>query len=301
MNIIELSKNESNNINSTNMVDSNNLVDSNNMVDSNNLIESIVILPDTSQGAALVDYNNNSLEYLDNIIKNLNNNNISDELLSVEIKNFFKNNYTDPMVLDLKKKYKAKLRKYPLSFNVISDYYHYTSNQLTIVPYLQDWSKIYNNKRFWQKNIEGQINDLRELRNKFLAIFDGTKSTQYIHLKLRGASYNIYHVEEMIQRLTMLYKLFKYKFFSQIKCEMILLDDFIDMSFEKQVEYTSYLFNKIEKLLTSYIMYFKLYESYRIQLENLLIPILPFNVSVMNVSSELDTEDIFFILDEVVK
>ena len=99
----------------------------------------------------------------------------------------------------------------------------------------------------------------------------------------------------MVSRLSTLYKLFKYNFFSKINCDVILLNDFIDMTFKNQVNYIEIVFNKINRVLTNNIMYFKLYESYRKQLENLLIPT-SIDINVMEVSSDMDNDDIDFIL-----
>lgn len=237
------------------------------------------------------DSNKHTIEYLDNIIHNLCTNNVSDELLTIEIKFFLKNNHTE----DIRKKYKNELKRYPLSSNVIKDYYHYISNQLSLIPHIYRWKLIYPNKNFWKSNIGDQVILLKKLKKQFLAIFDGTRSTNYLHLKLKTTNYNIYHVEEMIDRLTLLYRLFKCNFFTKIKCNIILLSEFVDLTFLEQIEYITNMFNKIEKILTNSLMYFQLYESYRVQLDNLLIPN-DIDIGVINVSSELDTDDIIFIL-----
>ena len=56
-----------------------------------------------------------------------------------------------------------------------------------------------------------------------------------------------------------------------------------------------YIFNKIDTILNNYIMYFQLYESYRIQLNNMLNPSVPVNIDIQIVSSDC-SDDINFIL-----
>ena len=164
-----------------------------------------------------------------------------------------------------------QLLLYPLTKSIILDYYNYIGRQLNLIPHLKKWKTIYNNKRFWTMNIEDQINNLQELKIKFMSLFDGTHSKILIHNRLRGIT-NVEgdHIEEIINRLTQVYQLFKYNFFNQINCILIEHNEFIYMSFIKQVDYMEYVYNKINKVLTLYIDYFIEYNLYRDKLECLL-------------------------------
>ena len=122
-------------------------------------------------------------------------------------------------------------------------------------------------------DIIDQINYLQEVKIKFMSLFDGSFSKILIHNRLRITSTNFDkndHIEEMIDRLTKVYQLFKYNFFNQIKCNLIEHNEFIYMSFKKQVDYIEYVYNKINKILTLYIDYFIEYNLYHDKLKCLL-------------------------------
>ena len=238
--------------------------------------------------------NDNDPVFLHNIITQLKKNKITDEELSYIIRFYLKYNENKTIELNLMKKYKKKLLRYPLSYNIIKNYYIYIGNQYKLIPMLQEWKLMYSNPLFWQKDIISQIESLNTLKLKFLALFDGDKSFQLIHVKLLCIEYNSYHVEEMIDRLSQVYKLFKYNFFHKNNFNLLQLSEFIDLSFIDKVSYTRYTFNTINNILNKYITYFQLYESYRLQLVNLLNPNI--NISIQTVSSDVDSDDIDFIL-----
>ena len=232
--------------------------------------------------------------FLHNIIMQLKRNKITDEELSFVIRFYLKYNEHKAAQLNLMKKYKKKLANYQLSYNIIKDYYKYIGNQYKLLPYLQEWKTMYTNQKFWEQDIISQIESLNKLQLSFLALFDGVKSLQLIHVKLLCIEYNDYHVEEMIDRLSQVYKLFKYNFFNKNKFNILELTNFIDLSFTDKISYTRYIYNNISKILTKYITYFQLYESYRLQLVTLLNPSI--NISIQTVSSDVDSDDIDFIL-----
>jgi hypothetical protein len=103
------------------------------------------------------------------------------------------------------------------------------------------------------------------------------------------------HIDEIVYRLELIYKLFNYKFFIQNNILLISYFDFDDMTFKNKIKYVDYIFTKINKILTNYINYFQVYESLRVQLENFLNPI-PVNFEIDVIQSEMEFDDIGFIL-----
>jgi len=220
---------------------------------------------------------------------------LCDEILSIKLRFFLKyhsNIATENNLND----YNKYLKNYPLTKNIIKDYYYNVSNQIDIIKRLQKWKLIYNNKIFWSKSIESQTLHLKNLRNSFLSIYDGRIGNIYFHLRIKGSDENTNIIDEMIDRLHQIYKLFKYNFFYQSGTILLLHEDFMDLTYEKRVEYVEYIFNKIKKILDYYILSFELYELYRSQLDTLLNPIPPLHIDIFNVYSDIENEDIDFII-----
>jgi len=203
--------------------------------------------------------------YINTLLENIN---LSDYELSVYFRLILK--YHSSVALKVNLKQYEQFKLHPLTLSIIQDYYFYISKQLSIVPFLQEWKTIYNNKKFWTINITEQIKCLIKLNTAFISLFDGSYSNVLLHNRLKLAPFSNYHVEEMINRLTQVYKLFKYNFFYKIDCEILESEDFLYMTFKKQVEYMEYVFNKINTILTLYIGYFIEYNLYRNKLEDLL-------------------------------
>ena len=193
--------------------------------------------------------------------------------------------------------FKNQLINYPITFDIINTYYQLIYIQLNILPFLQKWKTIYINSRFWKQSIQNQIISLRKLRTTFLAIFDGSKGTMLFHINLLMTQYNTYHVDEMISRLTMVFKLFKYTFFDKIGCNVITLDSFIYMSYDEQKKYISTIFIKVIKTLNTYISYFELYDINRIKLENLSNPTILIEIDTDDVDSDIELNDLPFIFE----
>jgi hypothetical protein len=190
----------------------------------------------------------------------------TDEELLVKFKYILK--YHSNIAIEINLRIYTKI--FPLTYNLINSYYYCVAKQLYLLPFIKNWKIIYNNRKFWTLNITEQINSLLELKLVFMSLFDGTHSYLLIHNKLRLMTFSEYHVEEMLDRLTQVYKIFKFNFFNQINCTLLERDDFRCMSFNKQIDYMEYIFNRVYDVLTNYIDYFIEYNMYLEKLNNLL-------------------------------
>ena len=217
-----------------------------------------------------------------------------DELISVHIRFFLKYHYSIASCNNLLK-LNPKLIEYPLTLNIIKDYYMYISYQIKIIPILHKWKLMYKNPFFWKLNLTKQIIYLLKLKDKFMAQFDCSKGMIYFHLRLKDSSINSYHVEEMIERLESVYQMFKFNFFNINKIILCTVQQFTDMEFKKKIDYIEYIFCKIKRILEFNIYNFQIYEFYRNQLDNLLNPIEPIDISINDVSSEIEMDDVIFI------
>jgi hypothetical protein len=69
---------------------------------------------------------------------------------------------------------------------------------------------------------------------------------------------------------------------------------FEDLTFENKVKYVEYIFTKVNNILVHNINYFILYNNYRLQLYNLLYNTSNININIMDVDSEIEQEDLYF-------
>jgi hypothetical protein len=192
------------------------------------------------------------------------------------------------------------LKKYIKTYSFIEDVYLILSKQLQILPHLIKLKKGFNDKSyksFWDLEIESLILYFKNLHNKFLYLFDGSKGFLYLHLKLKGMKEgNNYHYEQLLERLKKTFDLFKKPFFDEYKIVLLSYYQFIELKFENMIKYTEYIFNKINNILINNIQYLVLYENYRTQLYNLLYNNSDININVNNVDSDIDTDDITLII-----
>ena len=186
------------------------------------------------------------------------------------------------------------------TYTFIEDVYLVLSKQLQILPFIIKLKKAYNDKSykyFWDLEIDSLILYFKNLHNKFLYLFDGSKGYLYLHLKLKGMKEgNHYHYEQLLDRLKKTFDLFKKPFFDEYKIMLLSYYQFIELKFENMIKYTEYIFNKINNILLNSINYLVLYDNYRIQLYNLLYNNSDINININNVDSDIDTDDIILIV-----
>jgi hypothetical protein len=244
---------------------------------------------------------------IENIIKNtkypllmiymiLNNNNISDKYKFIVVKYFYKYHIMIGLENNLLMIDNIENTS-PLTFNLISDIYYIVSKQLLIIPYILKFHKAYKNNKFWKLNIEDMILYLKKLHTSFLSLFDGSKGSFYFHVKIKGMKDgNDYHLEEIKDRLKKTYDMFKMNFFNEYNIILISYHQFIDLSFENMVKYVEYIFTKVNNIIVHNINYLMLYNNYRLQLYNLLYNISNIDIDIIDVNSDIEPDDLSFIV-----
>ncbi len=193
-----------------------------------------------------------------------------------------------------------ELKNNKKTYLFIEDVYIILSKQLQILPYIIKLKKAFNDKSyksFWDLEIDSLILYFKNIHNKFLYLFDGSKGFMYLHLKLKGMKVgNNYHYDELIDRLKKTFDLFKKPFFDEYNIVLLSYYQFIELKFENMIKYTEYIFNKINNILLNNINYLILYDNYRLQLYNLLYTNSDINININNVDSDIDNDDIILIV-----
>ena len=247
---------------------------------------------------------NEPVSYIDNLFNNLTDKNYLDkmyldEIISIKIRFIFKyHNISVKHFIN----YQNILLHLPITSTVIKNYYIVTYQQFILNEKILLWKKKYNNIKFWKLNSTDQHKYLINLKQQFLAIFDGCIGNYLFHLKINDLNNTInesIHIDEMILRLEMLCKLFKYNFFIKNKIKIYNLNDFIDLPYNEKIIYMNYLFLRINKILTNNIVYFDLLNIYQEQYYYLINPRTKININIIKNEYDLNLEDINFIFDKI--
>jgi hypothetical protein len=226
----------------------------------------------------------------------LNNNNISDNYKFIVTKYFYRYHTLIGLENNLLQINNLE-NNAPFTFNLISDIYYIVSKQLSIIPNIQRFYKGYKNNKFWKLNIEEMIIYLKKIHTLFLCLFDGSKGSFYFHVKMKGMKEgNMYHLDEIRNRLKKTYDMFKLAFFNEYNIILISHYQFLDLTFDNMVKYVEYIFNKVNSIIIHNINYLILYNNYRIQLHNLLYSILNIDIDIIDVDSDIEYDDLPFIV-----
>ncbi len=233
------------------------------------------------------------------------NNKINDENKYIFIKFFFKYHINLSLEYDLLELYNEfNYNNTSLTYNLILDIYNVLKKQINYIQFIKKFKLSFNLPSFWKKNIDEQINYLKNMHKQLLIIFDGSKTQLYFHIRLKSNTNDLgnnYHIEQIMERLKKTVSLFKLAFFREHDIYILSNFQFMDLTFNNMVKYTEYIFNKVNNHLLQYISYFEHYNHYRIELINLLdnnqINEM-INIDVDEISSDIDIDDIDLIMKD---
>lgn len=185
-----------------------------------------------------------------------------------------------------------------LSTLLIIKYYNTINKQIKILPFILKIKKSYPYKYFWCKDINNQIEYLKNKLKLFLSYYDCSKSDFTFMIKSR-IGYNSNNIgikiieNEMVLRLIKTKKLFKNRFFIKNSIKLLSYEKFLDLNYENKINYIDYIFINCFKKLYNYITYLELYNIYRMELVNLLNTE---NINIIKTENDIDftIDDIYF-------
>lgn len=192
------------------------------------------------------------------------------------------------------------LDDYYLSINVLKDFYNLIKKQENLLNLIKIIKPSFKKTHFWKKDIESQINNLMDLKLRFLSIFDCSFGNISFSLKLRSIEnpseyIKDIHTNEIIKRLLLIYKLFGYNFFMNNNIILVTINDIFDMTFKNRINYFDYIFGKINKILINFINILSLYNLNLVELNCLLKPIqLNFEIEALDSNIDIDFDLIDF-------
>ena len=156
----------------------------------------------------------------------IDNNYIDDNILKNILK-IYLNKFADEIVnYNIKYLFINKLDNYPKSAELLNKFYSLYLHKIKIIYFIYKWYKIYNKKSFWKLSLENQILYLENIKNRFNSIYEihSIGSNTYISkiielLNYTSDRYTI--IENIKERLSLLYKIFGYKIFEALNIPIV--------------------------------------------------------------------------------
>lgn len=221
---------------------------------------------------------------------------LGDNNFSIVLRLFLKFHTDVAFNYNLKKIFKNELSIFPISWNVLNDFYKLFNKKISLIFILKKWHSVYENKEFWELNILDQNEYLLNIRNRFLSVYDCSKGGIPFHNKiislLKDPKADRQQVLiTIIERLVILLEMFGTKLFQSLEIPLITIDNFYELNNENIIKYLLIIWEKFTELLNQTIKLFDSYNLVCIHIENLLNPII-LNINVSNIDSETEAEDI---------
>jgi hypothetical protein len=191
-----------------------------------------------------------------------------------------------------------KIKKYPKTISSLLLFYELNKSKIKNVLLIHNWYIAYNNKIFWSKNIDEQIILLKDLKSRVQANFDcsmgGTSFGFKISQLLKNNNNKDIVIENCIERLSSVYKLFSDIFFKKANIDVITIDDFLNYTSQEQINYVNTVHIKTVKILSQVINLYEEIHTIDLKLD---ILVNPFIITIEEDSTECnDIEDIELIL-----
>jgi hypothetical protein len=202
---------------------------------------------------------------------------INDYNFSIILKLYLKNHIDLALNINLFDILYDDISDYPISLKVLENFYILIKKKYLLLCLIKKWHDIYDNNVFWNLNINDQIDYLIYLKNQFLSIFDCSKGGTPYHTKL----INIFKskksrkdeiVENLIDRIILILKIFDYKIFQSLNIPLIKIYDFYNLDYKFYINYITTIFQKINKLIIDTLLLFENYNIICNKLNNLLNP-----------------------------
>jgi len=187
---------------------------------------------------------------------------------------------------------------YIISKKTLKDFYILIKKKYALLILIEEWKLGYNKKLFWTKNIEQQIQDLISLESMILANFDCFKGNIPLHYKLitNANNNNKFILNNLKIRLRNIYTILGYTFFLYYKILVIDSQTFDGYDFNEKINYSNYIFIGVKTIINNILNNFKVYFCICKKLNNLINPI-PIQVKFDSVHSEIEFEDLLFLIE----
>ena len=152
--------------------------------------------------------------------------------------------------------------EYPETIKIFENFYNLIKNKtillLTIISFVEE----YDNKDFWDMQLNDQILFLKKTKHYFNSVFDCANGGLPFYYRINLLLNNMYRDEMMInieERLLIILGIFDKKIFTYLEIPLIHVSDFYNLSSKDIIQYLSIIFTKFTKLLNNMINLFQEY------------------------------------------
>jgi hypothetical protein len=225
---------------------------------------------------------------------------IDDLNLSIILRIFLKYHITSVSNYNIKKIFSKSIPHYFMSLDILNNFQKLIKKKTIYCTFLEKWKESYNNNKFWKLKTCDMIDNIINLKTKFQAIFDCSKSCEPFHKKLvsyinkdnKGSSQFSYDINEnIIYRLELILKLVGKKIFEVVEIPILTIDDYESLDASDIIKYMGAIYERIGIFLEESIDLFTSYNMVCMQIDSMINPTIV-NVAIKDVESETEMDDI---------
>lgn len=225
---------------------------------------------------------------------------IDDMNLSIILRIFLKYHNESVSNYNIKKIFSKSIPDYFMSLDILSNFQKLLKKKLIYNTVLEKWKENYNNAKFWKLNTCDMIDYIINLKTRFDAIFDCSKSNEpfykklhcYINKNNKGVSqFNYDTNENIINRLELILKLIGKKIFEMVEIPVITMEEYESLDACDIIKYMGAIYDRISKFLEESIDLFTSYNMICMQINSMINPTIV-NIAIKEVESETELDDI---------
>ena len=212
--------------------------------------------------------------------------NIDDKNISYILRIFLKHHYNYACSNNIASIFNNN--EYPKTIKIFENFYNLIKNKTILLLTIQRFVEEYDNKDFWDMQLNDQILFLKKTKHYFNSIFDCANGGLPFYYRINLLLNNMYRDEMMInieERLLIILGIFDKKIFTYLEIPLIHVSDFYNLSSKDIIQYLSIIFTKFTKLLNNMI---NLFQEYYFVSDRL---ILLYNPIINEESSESEVEE----------
>lgn len=180
---------------------------------------------------------------------------------------------------------------YPHTIKIFTDFYNLIKNKTILLLTIKIFAKEYNNKNFWDIDLNEQILFLKQIKHYFNSIFDCANGGLPFYYRVFSLLNNMYK-DEMMQnieeRLLLVLGVFDKKIFTYLDIPLIHVSEFYELSPKDIIQYLSTIYTKFTKLLNNMINIFQEYRFINDRLILLYNPIINENSDSETTSDDIE-------------
>jgi hypothetical protein len=225
---------------------------------------------------------------------------IDDMNLSIILRIFLKYHNESVSNYNIKKIFSKSIPDYFISLGILSNFQKLLKKKIIYNTFLGKWKESYNNVKFWKLNTGDMIDYIINLKTRFDAIFDCSKSNEpfykklhcYINKNNKWLEKSYYDINEnIIHRLELILKLIGKKIFNAVEIPVITMDEYESLDAYDIIKYMEAIYERISKFLEDSIDLFTSYNMICMQINSMINPTLV-NIEIKEVESETELDEI---------